>query len=78
MMCQRCQGLMVSVTLEDIEGTVMREPTLGWRCLLCGAIVDPTIAENRNGPLKPPHRKTTPRLIAVLGEGHQGGRDHGG
>ncbi len=78
MMCKRCQGLMVSVTLEDSEGTVMREPTVGWRCLLCGEVVDPTITDNRNAPLKPPHRKPTPRLNAVLGEGHRGGRDHGG
>ncbi len=72
MMCQRCQGLMVSVTLVDIEGTVMREPTLGWRCVLCGAIVDPTISQHRKGPPKPPPRKPTPRYdTMVVGPANQ-------
>ncbi len=74
MMCQRCQGLMVSVTLVDIEGTVRREPTLGWRCVLCGEVLDPTIAQHRKGPPKPPPRKPTPRhdtMVVVVGPANQ-------
>ena len=66
MMCQRCQGLMVSVTLEDTQSTVMREPTLGWRCLLCGEVLDPTIAQHRKGPPMPPLHKPTRRLSAMV------------
>ena len=47
MTCQRCQGLMVSVPLEDAEGTTFLEPLLSWRCLLCGNMLDDTIASNR-------------------------------
>ncbi len=76
MMCQRCQGLMVFVTLKDIEGTVMREPTLGWRCLLCGGIVDPAIAENRKSPPKPLPRRPVPRFGPLLGvAGNRGPKD---
>ena len=74
MMCQRCQGLMVSVTLEDTESTVMHEPTLGWRCVLCGEILDPIIAQHRKGPRKPPPRKPTPRhdtMVVVVGPANQ-------
>ncbi len=66
MMCQRCQGLMVSVTLEDTQSTVMGGPTLGWRCLLCGEILDPTIAQHRKGPPMPPLHKPKRRLSAMV------------
>ncbi len=68
MNCPRCQGLMVSVTLEDAEWTVSREPILGWRCLLCGEVLDPTIAEHRKGPPEPPPRKPTLRLGVMVGD----------
>ena len=47
MNCPRCHGLMVSVMLEDAEGTIAKEPVIACRCLLCGEVLDPTIAENR-------------------------------
>ena len=76
MTCQRCQGLMVSVTLEDSEGTVMCEPTLDWRCLVCGAVTDPTIAENRAAPLNPLTQKPTARFGVKVGETANRGRKH--
>ena len=72
MTCPRCQGLMVSTTLEDAKSTLSREPLHAWRCLLCGEILDPTIAQHRKGPPKPPPRKPTPRLdVVVVGPANQ-------
>ncbi len=76
MTCPRCQGLMVSVTLEDAEWSRSREPSLGWRCLLCGEVVDPTIADNRKIRPKPLPRKPTPRLRVLIGESAHRGHKH--
>ena len=47
MTCPRCHGLMVSVPLQDEDGMTFLEPILAWRCLLCGNMLDDTIASNR-------------------------------
>jgi len=44
MKCLRCGGIMV---LEKFYGT--SEVFLGWRCIICGDIVDQVILENRLG-----------------------------
>jgi hypothetical protein len=46
MRCQRCGGAM---TYEKFYGNC--EEFFGWRCVICGDIVDPVILENRS------HRK---------------------
>ncbi len=48
MTCERCHGLMVSERICDLQGTHGALcPVDGFRCLLCGNVVDPTILENR-------------------------------
>ncbi|MGH7255916.1 MAG: hypothetical protein ACREI3_09075 [Nitrospirales bacterium] len=47
MTCLRCQGLMESLTLKDVDNPTNCLP--GWRCLLCGEVMDAGIAENRHG-----------------------------
>ena len=47
MTCSRCQGLMVTIKLEDAEGSTSRDPILGWRCLLCGEVLDSDIKAHR-------------------------------
>lgn len=48
MRCARCGGLMVRETLDDLEGLGSRDDEdAGWRCINCGAIVDPVIAAHR-------------------------------
>ena len=42
MKCHRCRGPMV---YEKFYGP--HEHFLGWKCLICGEIVDPVILENR-------------------------------
>jgi hypothetical protein len=44
MKCHRCGGVMV---FEKFYGAC--EDFLGWRCVLCGEIVDQVILENRLG-----------------------------
>jgi hypothetical protein len=47
MMCLRCNGLMVCELFEDFEGLSSDYEFTGWRCLNCGAIVDPVITAHR-------------------------------
>ena len=51
--CPRCHGMMVTITLEDVNGTKRREPLLGWRCLLCGEVLDSGIQDNRKAHQHP-------------------------
>ena len=45
MVCPRCDGLMLQEVFVDFAG--MDGSFEGWRCLVCGEIVDPVIASNR-------------------------------
>jgi len=45
MNCPRCHGLMVSIRLEDAGSSSLCFS--GWRCLLCGAVIDSVIKANR-------------------------------
>ena len=53
MSCPRCQGIMVSVRLEDAMVSSGPELLGGWRCLTCGEVLDPVIASNRRAPVHP-------------------------
>ena len=55
MNCHRCHGLMVTIRLEDAEGSSLC--VSGWQCLLCGEVTDPVINVNR----KELHRPTGSR-----------------
>ena len=43
MTCQRCDGLMVRERYDDLELGSAEHEIPSWRCLNCGAIVDPVI-----------------------------------
>ena len=47
MTCERCHGLMVSEQIYDLQGMNSDLRVDGYRCLLCGNIVDAAILENR-------------------------------
>lgn len=47
MTCDRCEGLMVSERIYDFQGMGSDLCVNGYRCLLCGNLVDATILENR-------------------------------
>jgi hypothetical protein len=43
MTCKRCKGLMVNEWRPDFS-----PETFVWRCINCGSIIDPLIAQNRS------------------------------
>ena len=47
MTCERCNGLMVSEQICDLQGMNSDLCANGYRCLLCGNLVDATILDNR-------------------------------
>lgn len=47
MTCTRCEGLMVSDSLIDIQESSQPMWTRGWRCVACGNIVDTLILKHR-------------------------------
>lgn len=47
MTCERCEGLMVSERISDMQGMSSDLCANGYRCLLCGNLVDELILENR-------------------------------
>lgn len=53
MTCLRCQGLMVSIRLEDAGSSASYEAFSGWQCLLCGEVLEPGMAANRKAHQEP-------------------------
>jgi hypothetical protein len=49
MECPRCQGRMVRERFEDMLDTCLS--FIGWRCLICGDIMDEVVAMNRQSSL---------------------------
>jgi hypothetical protein len=45
MNCLRCHGLMVTIRLEDAEGSSLCVSS--WKCLICGEVIDSVINANR-------------------------------
>jgi hypothetical protein len=45
--CPRCDNLMVEETFVDIDADTHPPSFRGWRCVLCGAIVDPLILQHQ-------------------------------
>jgi hypothetical protein len=65
MSCPRCDNLMVEETFVDLESDVHPLSFRGWRCVICGAIVDSLIVlhqTNRPEPLL--HQPRTRKLVA--------------
>lgn len=52
MTCQRCDGLMVRERFDDIEFGSAGHEISGWRCLNCGAIVDPLMVTHGHATRK--------------------------
>ena len=55
MQCPRCQGTMVVDHFVDMatSGEIWMP---GWRCLMCGEVIDPLILKNRQSPPAVPGR----------------------
>jgi len=51
--CPRCHNLMVEETFVDRETSPSVSSFTGWRCLICGEILDPIILEHRRAQREP-------------------------
>ena len=51
--CPRCHNLMVEETFVDRETSPSVSSFTGWRCLICGEILDPLILEHRRAQREP-------------------------
>lgn len=47
MNCRRCHGLMCAVDFLVSARNYEDDGLCGWRCIICGEIIDPVIAWNR-------------------------------
>jgi hypothetical protein len=47
MTCHRCGGLMLTEQYDDLHDYTGHAAFAGWRCVNCGAVLDPVIAGNR-------------------------------
>src|SRR5512147_1654872 len=45
--CPRCHNLMVEETFVDQKASLTVSSFTGWRCPICGEILDPIILQNR-------------------------------
>jgi len=51
--CPRCHNPMVEETFVDRETSPSVSSFTGWRCLICGEILDPLILEHRRAQREP-------------------------
>lgn len=66
MNCLRCHGLMVTFEFEDMVTTAGWDSFIGWKCLLCGEVIDSVIAANRKGHQEPMSHRARPQYYTVL------------
>ncbi len=81
MHCRRCRNAMVLETFVDLPSSCPTGVFMGWRCVACGAILDPVIAAHQfaAGTPAPPRgragrrgvnpAKPTDKVKIVLREG---------
>ncbi len=63
--CNRCRGLMVNDRFSDPLDETGEIVFCGWRCVLCGEIVDPIIVRNRIRHVMRTKRPSQSVVIAV-------------
>lgn len=66
MECPRCKGMMVQDFFEDPRANSSALSLLGWRCIMCGEILDPVIALNRQSRPAPFVSRTRRKFAAQL------------
>ena len=49
MTCTRCQGCMAKDHFLDLRESSKSMRMAGWRCLICGNVLDPVMERNRLG-----------------------------
>jgi hypothetical protein len=51
--CQRCHNIMVREVFADRQYDAGPGAFIGWRCIICGAILDPLILKHQASHPKP-------------------------
>ncbi len=59
--CPRCQNLMVREVFVDFESDCSPASFSGWRCVICGAILDPLILRHQAERPMPTYRRARVR-----------------
>ncbi len=67
MECPRCKGVMVSDRFEDVADESGAMKFSGWRCILCGEILDPVISANRQAHHEPLLGRSRKKFATQLG-----------
>jgi hypothetical protein len=47
MECERCHAMMIEESFDDVKADTWLMEFRGWRCPLCGNVLDPVILANR-------------------------------
>ncbi|MBX3238143.1 MAG: hypothetical protein KF814_18500 [Nitrospiraceae bacterium] len=63
--CPRCQNLMVEEVFVDMQADTSPSSFKGWRCIMCGAIVDSLILRHQSAPPQPIFHQTRARKPLV-------------
>jgi hypothetical protein len=63
MRCQRCTALMVSERFLDHLDDTGKFAFYGWRCLICGEIMDPIILAHRKNKIRPIHSRNRKLIV---------------
>ncbi len=66
MRCPRCQSLVISEVFVDYEADSGAMSFVGYRCLICGDILDATILRHRDAHLAPSYSHTRKRRAPVF------------
>ena len=68
MSCPRCHSLLVPEVFVDYEADDGSMSFLGYRCVICGNILDATILRHRRVHVSPMFHRARRRRLPVFGE----------
>lgn len=63
--CPRCHNVMVEEYFQDLRDDTGSLRFKGWRCIICGEILDPIILQNRAVRPKPLGGRARPKKAVI-------------
>lgn len=67
MQCPRCTGSMIFEVFQDMQDDTGKISFSGYRCLICGEILDPVIVANRQNRPAPLLNKNRKLIVSSRG-----------
>lgn len=64
--CPRCQNPMVGEIFIDLQSDASPSSFVGWRCVICGAILDPIIQQHQKVRPKPGYGRARAKKAPIL------------